>query len=425
VRPPRLAAAPRLVAALLLLLASAGALAAQEGSPQADGEGTTRFGRPRYMIYLFEAEEGTLSAEQAFVLYNSILAAVAEANRDVILMESPDPSVPRTREGKAELARRINADSWLAVRASGGFENLTIEAETFDILRQETIGQQVIRPGFVVDYRTIARGFWDGIVAAIRDQYKRVIDLTTLTIHGRPGTEVLGVPGGPFRIDVSGTLVERVPYPSVFELRARAPGVYEVERPLSLGIDPLEFDLGQVAKPWIGVEANLSSLQFPGLRMWVSVIPAQVFFRLGFSTQLVGIYPIDNSASILAAGSPLSLIQLDAGLYLLPAEQQFRLFVALGGYLRLSTPSGYFGLDTEGAAGAVTLSLGGDYSPSRRLRFVVDYQPAFILAPDPQKFITLSFVANSFPSGQVPGYLMLPWGLFDLRNLYLGVRLDL
>jgi hypothetical protein len=55
---------------------------------------------------------------------------------------------------------------------------------------------------------------------------------------------------------------------------------------------------------------------------------------------------------------------------------------------------------------------------------VLDYEPAFILAPDPRKFIDVSFVANSFPSGQVPGYIVLPWGLFDLRNVYLGVRVD-
>ena len=55
---------------------------------------------------------------------------------------------------------------------------------------------------------------------------------------------------------------------------------------------------------------------------------------------------------------------------------------------------------------------------------MAEYQPAWILAPDPDKFIALSFVPNSFPSGNVPGYVVLPYGLFDLRNLYLGVRID-
>jgi hypothetical protein len=406
----------RRVIAVLLAILSAGVSAAQDAG--------NSFGRPRYMIYLFESEEGTLAPEQGFVLYNSILAAVAQANPDVVVLESPDPAVPRTKAGREELARRINADCWLHVAADGGFENLTVTVETFDILRQETLGSQVIRPGFVVDFRTISRGFWGGIVAAIKDGYSRVVDLTSLTVRGKPGTEVQGVPGGTLTIGESGVVEQKVPYPSVFGLRARAPGYYEVERPMSLGIDALSVDLGQVAKPWFGAELRLSSLQFPGVRFWVSIIPAEVFTRLGFTTQMIGIYPIDNAPSIFAFSSPLSMVELDVGLYLLPAEQQFRLFAALGGYLRIAHPAGYFGLDTGAAAGAVTLSIGGDYSPSRRLRFVFDYQPAFILAPDPQRFINLSFVPNSYPSGEVPGYVLLPWGLFDLRNFTVGVRID-
>ncbi len=408
----------------LLALASTVALYAQEATTEPASAPVSSFGRPRSMIYLFTAEEGTLSPEQAFLLYNSVLAAVAGANKDVVILESPDPSVPRTKEGKEELARRVNADCWLSIVASGGFENLTVEASTFDIIRQATTGEEIIRPGFVVDSRTIARGFWDNIVTSIRTGYSRIVDYTKLTVHGRPGTELLGVPGGPYRIDSTGTLVQDIPYPAVFQLRARAPGTYDVEKPMTLGIDSMEVDLGQVSKPWIGIEASLSSLQFPAVRAWISVIPAQLFVRFGLSTNMIGLYPIDNAQALLIVGSPLSFVSLDAGVYILPAENLFRLFVAAGGYLRIAHPPGYFGLDRDAAPGAATLTLGGEYSPSRRVRFVLAYEPAFIFAADPQKFVRLSFVTNSYPSGQVPGYVMLPWGLFDLRNFYLGVRVD-
>jgi len=376
------------------------------------------------MVFLFEAEEDTLSPTEAFLLYNSILAAVAEANKDVVILESPDQGVPRTKEGREELARRINADSWLSVVASGGFQNLTVDASIFDILRQETTSQETIRPGFVVDSRTIARGFWDKIAADIKSGFTRIVDLTTLTIHGKPGSEVLGVPGGPYRIGPTGTLVQKIPYPSVFLLRARAAGTYEVEKPVTLGIDPIDIDLGQMGKPWFGLEASLSSLQFPTLQAWVSIIPALLFGRVGLQTQVIGIYPIDNAQAILQTGSPLSTLSVDVGLYVLPAESLFRLFVAAGGYLRFSHPAGYFGLDRDAAPGAVTLTLGGEYSPSHRIRFVMYYQPAFIFASDPQRFVQLSFVPNSYPSGEVPGYVLLPWGVLDLRNFYLGVRWD-
>jgi hypothetical protein len=400
------------------------ALGAQDAAPQPASAPVSGFGRPRYMVFLFEAEEDTLSPEQNFLLYNSILSAVAEANKDVVILESPDPSVPRTKEGREELARRVNADSWLSVVASGGFQNLTIEADIFDILRQESTGHEIIRPGFVVDSRTIARGFWDGIVTDISKDYSRIVDFTTLTVHGRPGTELVGVPGGPYRIDSTGTLVEKIPYPSVFLLRARAAGVYVVERPLTLGIDKTEVDLGQVSKPWVGVEASLSSLQFPMVRVWGSIIPALVFVRMGVSTQMIGLYPIDNAQSVLVTGSPLSFLSLDAGVYVLPAENFFRLYVAAGGYLRFSHSPGHLGLDNDGAPGAITATVGAEYSPSRRIRFLLAYEPALIFASDPQRFIKISFVTNSYPSGQVPGYVVLPWGLIDLRNVYVGMRAD-
>ncbi len=398
--------------------------AAPEAAPT-PAQATGSFGRPRFMVYLFEAEQDTLSAEEQFILYNSILAAAAEANPDVVILESPDQSVPRTKEGKEELAQRVKADSWLSVVASGGYGNLTIQAETFDILRQETFGQEIIRPGFVVDFRTISRGFWNGIVTAIRTSYSRVVDLSTLTVHGQPGSELAGVPGGPYHIDKTGTLVQKIPYPSSFQMRARVPGYYDVQRPLSLGIDPLEVDLGQVKKPRFGAEVRLSSFQFPGVRFWVFILPAEVFVRLGLTTQLFGLYPIDNAANVLVVGAPLSFLELDAGLFISPAENLLRFFVGAGGYLRFShPPAPGFHIDSEAAPGAITLSLGGEYSPSRRLRFVFEYEPAFILASNPQQFINLTFVANSFPSGKVPGYVVLPWGLFDFRNFYLGLRID-
>ncbi len=410
---------------LLLLSLCAVAAGAQQAQENTQASTSTAFGRPRFMIYLFDAEPGTLSTTERFLLYNSILAAATEANPDVVLLESPDETVPQTPEAKEELARRINADCWLAVSESGGFSNLTIQVETYDILRQQAFGSQIIRPGFVVDSRTISHGFWDKMVETIKTSYSRIVDVTTLTVHGVPGTELTGVPGGPYRIDKSGTLEQKIPYPSSFTMKARAGGYYDVDQPLFLGIEPVSLSLNQVAKPRFGTEVALSSFQFPGVRFWWYVLPAQVFVRLGVTTELFGFYPIDNSPSVVVVGSPLSQAGLDVGLYVSPAESLLRFFVAAGGYLRFShPPAPSFAIDTQAAPGAITLSLGAEYSPSRRLRFVADYQPAFILASNPQQFINLSFVANSFPSGQVPGYIILPWGLFDLRNVYLGLRLD-
>jgi hypothetical protein len=426
----RALAAAALAVALSLGALPSGAIRAdaQDSAPGAPaaaaGGALSAYGRPRYMIFLFEPEEGTLSAQESFVLYNSILAAVSEANRDVVILESPDTAVPRTKEGKEELARRVDADSWLYVAASGGFANLTVEASTFDILKQETIGEHMVRPGFVVDFRVMAKGLWNDIAASIRDGYVRIVDTSVLEVKGRPGTKLAGAPGGPYEIGSEGIASLELPYPSVFVLKASASGAYDVEKPISLGIEAMEVDLKQVTKPRFGVELSLSGLQFPEMKLWVSIIRAEIFARLSLSTQMIGLFPLDNTASLVQTGSPLSFVGLDAGFYVLPPERLLRLFVAAGGYLRISHPKGYFGLDSNLAPGAAALSLGFEYSPSRRLRFVASYDPAYIFASDPRKFIERSFAANAYPSGEVPGYVVLESGLLDLRGFCIGARVD-
>lgn len=413
----------------VLLLAVTVGIAAQEpatGSEGASGAADLgTFARPRFMIYLFDAEPGALTDEEYFVLYNSILAVAAVANEDVVLLESPDAEVPTSKEGREELAARIDADSWLLVEVSGGFSNPTITVETFDILRQERFGEETIRPGFAVNYRLIARGFWDNLTQAIADNYEAIVDTTELTISGVPGTTITGVPGDDWTIPEEGVVSRKVPYPSSLQIIASAPGRYEVTIPQFIGIDPVSIELDQFQKPRFGVDAVLNAWQFPGVRLWYFIRPAEIFIRAGVHTHFVGLYPLDNTAQLLVFGWPLSFIDIDAGLFLLPAEQEFRLYIALGGYLRIVHASGYFGFDTLGAPGAVTLTAGIDFSPNRRLHFIAEYQPAFVMAPEPQEYIDVSFVQNRYPSGQVPGHLLLDWGLFDLRSIFLGIRRDL
>ncbi len=85
---------------LLLLSLCAVAAGAQQAQENTQASTSTAFGRPRFMIYLFDAEPGTLSTTERFLLYNSILAAATEANPDVVLLESPDETVPQTPEAK-------------------------------------------------------------------------------------------------------------------------------------------------------------------------------------------------------------------------------------------------------------------------------------------------------------------------------------
>ncbi|MFW5843525.1 MAG: hypothetical protein ACOCW6_06330, partial [Spirochaetota bacterium] len=85
---------------------------------------------------------------------------------------------------------------------------------------------------------------------------------------------------------------------------------------------------------------------------------------------------------------------------------------------------GEISLERDAAPGAITAGIAAEFSSSRRIRFFLEYQPAFILASDPDRYIDVSFIVNRYPNGKVPGIYALGYGLFDLRNLLIGVRYD-
>ena len=409
--------------ALALALGAAPVAVAQDTVGAGDAEDV--LARPRFMVYFFEVEPDTLTAEQEFLLYNSILTEIAIANEAVVILESPDPDVPPSRVAKEDLAQSINADSWLHVVASGGLENLTVEFESYDMLRRESTGWEIVRPGFVVDYRVLSVGLWDPLVETLRENYERVVNRTMLTIDAPPETEIRGLPEEIVEVGASGRLAVSVPASSTISLEAELPGHYQATRDLFIGIDPLTLEFDPVEKPDFGIDLRLSSLQFPGIRFWYFVVPAEIFIRGGLSTQAIGFYPIDNTESLLQSGSTLSFFELDGGMYLTPAEELFRLYAALGGYLRFVHPSlSEIQLERDAAPGAITAGIAAEFSSSRRIRFFLEYQPAFILADDPERYIDVSFVRNRYPDGDVPGIYALGYGVIDLRNLLIGVRYD-
>lgn len=409
------------IAVACLALATISPLAGQDL-----GDAEDALARPRYMLFLFEVEPQTLSAQQEFLLYNSILSATAAATDAVVLLESPNVDVPTTREGREGLARSVNADSWLYVIVSGGFENLVVEVETFDLLRRETIGREVIRPGFAIDYRILSVGLWESVEATLQTGYERVVDSTELTVEALPGTEVGGLPGGPHVVGDSGSVVVPIPVSSAYDVLVDLPGHYRERRAIFVEIDPVTLSFEQFEQPQFGVDLRISSFQFIGARFWYYPVPAQVFVRAGFTTQAFGFFPVDNSERLLQQGSALSEFAIDGGIYISPAEQLLRFYTGGGFYLRLVHPSfSDLGLERDASNGfAFTAMFAGEFSTSRRLRFFLEYAPAYIFASDPQRFIDLSFARSTDTGDDIPGFVVTDGGVFDLRNVYLGARWD-
>ena len=399
-------------------------LAAQD--PPGDPEDAPT--RPRYMLFLFEVEPGTLDEQQEFLLYNSIVSVAAVATDAVVLLESPELDVPPTQTERERLAQSINADSWLHVIVSGGFEDLVVEVETFDLLRERTVSREIVRPGFVIDYRMLAVGLWEPIETTLQTKYQRIVPATVLTVEALPGSEVRGLSDGPHRVDDSGRVAVPLPVSSAYRFLVDLSGHYREQREIFVGIDPITLSVGQFLKPRFGVDVRITGLQFFGARFWYYPIPARVFVRAGLTTQAFGFFPIDNSRQLLQQrGSQLSEFSIDGGAYITRAERLLRFYAGAGGYLRFVHPS-LTGVKLERDAsngGALAVIVGGEFSSSRELRFFLEYAPSYIFADDTRRFLTLSFASSSNAArNDVHGFIAAGGGLFDLRNVSIGARWD-
>ncbi|MFW5689358.1 MAG: hypothetical protein ACOC1U_07295 [Spirochaetota bacterium] len=397
-------------------------------NPMATGEALEieDFARPRRMIYFYETEPGTLSEFDRFLLYNSILTSVSGANASVVIVESPDPEVPITQEGREELARRVDADAWMQIYVAGGLADLTVRATLYDMTAGRVVAEPIIRPGFPVSYRTLARGFWDPIAAEIDAGFAPIVAATEATVLGRAGTSISNLPGGPYELDADGRLVLLLPTPATYAIEATLPGFVPVEESFYLGDEPRVVELVQLTAYRYAVDVLASSFQFPGVRFRYHFVPGFWFARVGLTTQYVGVNFVPNQPLVSVGASKLSTLYVDGGSLVGELDGFTRFLLAGGAFLRLRHEP--FGLETDAALGGVHLSLGVELAPWRRepvlrnVRLFADYQPAFFFAPDPDGFLTRSLAWNAFPGGSVPLIYGTGWGVVDLRDLYLGVR---
>jgi len=387
------------------------------------GQDLDDFSRPRRMVYFFQADPGSLESFDEFLLYNAILSSIGTSNPDVVVLESPDRAVPVGQEGREDLARRVDADSWVYVFAAGGMADLSVVAEVYDMRNQVRFDPVESTPGFPISYRALAIGLWDDIAAVIRDNFESVVDAEDVLFRGVPGTQINGLPGSPFIIDEDGSVVVPLPSPATFEGEASLAGFETTTERVYVGFEAPVVEFSQRRLPQFAVDFRLSSFQFPGARFWWFFVPSQAFLRGGITTQLIGLYLVNNAGSLFDS-SALSTVYVDAGYVFGSPEDSTRLWAGGGASLRLSHQPQIIGLDRDAAFGGVHLSLGAEIKPLRQLALFADYQPTFLLAPSPEQFIERSFTWNAFPDGNAPGFITLPWGLFDLRNLYLGVRLS-
>lgn len=399
---------------------------AQDSAQSVEDRSLEDFARPRRMVYFYETEPGSLSSFDRFLLYNSILTSVSAASNSVVVVESPDLDVPITQEGREELARRVDADAWLHVYVAGGLDDLTVRSGLYDMTAVGGVVETIIRPGFPVSYRTLARGFWEDLVEAVSTGFSPIVEASEATITGLPGTVIRNLPGGPYELDEMGQLTLLLPTPSTYSLRATLAGFIPSNEAFYIGDEPRTIPLVQLPTYRFAVDLLASSFQFPGVRFRYHVVPGFWFVRLGLTTQYAGMNFVPNQPLFSFGESKLSTVYLDGGTMTGDPGAFTRLLLGGGLFARLRHEP--LGLETDEAIGGVHLSVGAEVAPWRRepffrnLKFFAEYQPAFFFAPEPDAFLERTFAWNAFPGGTVPLIYGLGWGVIDLRDLYLGLR---
>jgi hypothetical protein len=148
-------------------------------------------------------------------------------------------------------------------------------------------------------------------------------------------------------------------------------------------------------------------------------MPNFLFVRGGFTTYLAGLLFSGDSYRSLFVSETLNLLDLGAAAYLNDADRNLRAYAGMGGFLRLVTAKGFFGLEPI-APGGLQAILGIEYSRRLKQRFYLEFDPLLYFTSDTQLLIA------SLPSEQSrTGYAFFDKAALYFLNLRLGFRWQL
>ncbi len=406
----------RLAGLALALLALPWCAGAQEPVP---GEETRR------LLLCFELAPGAkFSQQEQLLLYESLLVKVGSVSRKVALLEAPGRKPPASDAARSTLARSLGGDSWLRVQVSGDMSSAGVAVSSYDLLVSEIVYQFELRKSLARGAAELQRGFWNEVLQATSEYYSQAAAAKSLpgevVFQALPGTKI-AVAGAPSLLaDAEGQARMQVQLPLTLSIRARHQGFYPLENKYYVTQELTTLELNQARGTRFAFDFYLNNAIFPGFEFCWYPLPNTVFLRAGFTTYLAGLlFSGDSQSAGLFVSKTLNLLDLAAGAYLNDADRSLRAYAGLGGFLRLVTASGYFGLEPI-APGGLQAFLGIEYSRRLKQRFYLEFDPLLYFTSDTQLLIA------SFPPEQkLAGYAFFDRVAFYFLNLRLGFRWQL
>jgi hypothetical protein len=211
----------------------------------------------------------------------------------------------------------------------------------------------------------------------------------------------------------------RVQLPLTLSIRARHRGFYPLEDKSYVTQELTTLELEQKKGTRFAFDFYLNNVIFPGFEFSWFPMPNFLFVRGGFTTYLAGLLFSRDSYRSLFVSETLNLLDLGAAAYLNEADRNLRAYAGLGGFLRLVTAKGFFGLEPI-APGGLQAILGIEYSRRLKQRFYLEFDPLLYFTSDAQLLIA------SLPSEQSrTGYAFFDKAALYFLNLRLGFRWQL
>ncbi len=408
----------RKFAGLTLALLALGLLraAAQEPVP---GEETRR------LLLCFELAPGAkFSPQEELLLYESLLVKVGSASRKVAVLEAPQRKPPASDAARSTLVRSLGGDSWLRVQVSGDMSSLGVAVSSYDLLVSQTVFQFELRKSLARGAADLPRGFWNEVVQAAAEYYSQAAAAKSLpgevVFKALPGTKIAVAGAQVLLADAEGQASMRVQLPLTLSVRSRRQGFYPLENKFYVTQELTTLELEQKRGTRFAFDFYLNNVVFPGFEFCWYPLPNTVFVRTGFTTYLAGLlFSGDSQGSSLFVSKTLNLLDLAAGAYLNDADRNLRAYAGVGGFLRLVTAKGYFGLEPI-APGGLQAFLGIEYSRRLKQRFYLEFDPLLYFTSD-----TMLLIASFPPEQKLTGYAFFDKAAFYFLNVRLGFRWQL
>jgi hypothetical protein len=346
---------------------------------------------PRKLLLLVSPAQGSgFAPADVLIITRSLDQRIQEADPALIIVESAADSVPGSDEEMRTLAREDGADCWMSVSIQGDWSSARLKVRAFDLVSGAAVSDLAVARTAWGSPGALAQETWADVVPAVAGKFPMVLSAETtdagpvlarLTVQALPGSVITGLGTPPLKVGPDGSAERMLAPYHEYALRVSLPGYRPVTERIFLSEDRV-LALKQEAPSRRGLELSLTDARAPGIDMTIQA--DQTFFiRFGLTTYAVG---LALSQTEVLLSDPLTILTLQAGLYLSPEDQFFRTYLGVGGFLRVVHAAGWAPMLDPVAPLGLRFVAGLEVPVSARGRVYLEYTPTLYYTSVPDAF---------------------------------------